>query len=236
MDFNSIFNRQPSGSLDGRETPSNIYEEWEHFLTNIYPRGRDEDTVPMLKEQARRLKGRLRTIAIILNDPDTKDEPGLQQLYMNNRRATEVLLAEVEEFNRSGHIVTGPGLESVRESDAFSDLMHVDMVGDDKTINKLFSGIIDYAALKPSDRGPKSERLMQQTYAAAEHFKTAFDDRYKNLKRDTKAKLPPRARHLVDKIVDLFILGPIESLILVIRRNYPGPIGAFHGLEEEGCE
>lgn len=251
MDFNSIFNRAPNEGLAARLQPGTLLEEWENFLTTIYPRGRNEDTIQMLKEQYPRVKAKQTQFEQLA--AASRGYPAQQQLYMHGERAASVLLEEIEKFNRSGHIITDEDMADSRrawekdrnhrfpdiiESDAFSDLIHVDIARDHKNILAMYEGLVSTAKVLQSTRDPSQKdtfsRGIHKLYGHFQQAKTELSNKYAGLKRSTKSKLPARAKPLVDKVVELFIEDPLESGILVIRRNFPGAIGALHGLEEEG--
>jgi hypothetical protein len=242
MDFNSIFSRGDGGNLEGRlpDLPPSL-EAWDKFLTTVYPLGRTPYTIEQARElhqsvrdkQARfseRIQSAARTSGMIVE----------HQLWLLGYHAVSELLSEIEKFNASGvaHADDPESEKAVHDSDVFSDLVHVDIGRDHHKVMLLYRSLhsISIELLRKNIDRRRKEQLSQGVYELYKDFKRMQDgtsSAYGVLKREAKAALPKRAHYLVDKVIALFIEEPIEAGILLIRRNFPGAIGAFQGLEEE---
>ena len=77
-----------------------------------------------------------------------------------------------------------------------------------------------------------AEELLK-TYLLAKEVQTKVESAYAAEERALKRLLPPYFHPLISQYLELFVYGPIRMVIEYLRRNYPGPIGAFYGLDEE---
>jgi hypothetical protein len=145
-----------------------------------------------------------------------------------SRRQVQVLLDRIEEYVRG----SGRGLDPLPDPRVQNQIYQV--FGDVRHTAEYFradvASVLDRLETTP-DKMERAHRVGTLYDQEKYNYDVLIVPQQSIYRASWFSLLPPRFHLYVEDILELFYIFPYEAFFAYVRRNYPGAIGAFHGLD-----
>jgi hypothetical protein len=217
-----------------------VFEAWSTFLDEVLPYGLSETTFAKAQKLNRSITDAIQENVESLNRGEYRGTI-FAQSRLHTVRQAEILQRELESFIRTGPRDPVPDVDRVRDQMTYlADDVVAPKYGN--IVFDMYQSVFNSEYALAARAGPATRKSVALTRRTGEALSTSAHDavsyrssvlrQYDTLIPRVLAQTPKRMQRFVTLYVQLFVEEPLEALILYLRRQHPGAVGAFHGLED----